>query len=139
MHLDIKADNVCIPYAPADFDPARDRRHRLHPIFDAARADRLRVLAGLAASGSATALPIGWQKDYDYQSPRLLQALEAGRRGDLRPTRELDWRCDLYSLAAMLKRYLPNEEWAGPKEARPAGPRALRRRPFVDLPPARMP
>ena len=57
----------------------------------------------------ATPLPIGWQKDYDYQSPRLLKALDAGRNGDLQPTKELDWRCDLYSLAAMLKRYLPGE------------------------------
>ena len=57
-----------------------------------------------------TALPIGWQTDYDYQSPRLLHALEAGRRGDLQPTRDLDWRCDMYSLAAMLKRYLPLED-----------------------------
>src|SRR4029453_10489815 len=56
----------------------------------------------------AMALPIGWQKDYDYQSPRLLHALDAGRNGDLEPTKELDWRCDLYSLAAMLKRYLPD-------------------------------
>ena len=56
-----------------------------------------------------TALPIGWQTDYDYQSPRLLRALEAGRDGDLLPTQELDWRCDLYSLAAMLRRYLPDD------------------------------
>jgi hypothetical protein len=26
-------------------------------------------------------LPIGWQREYDYQSPRLLQALEDGRNG----------------------------------------------------------
>ena len=54
-------------------------------------------------------MPIGWQKDYDYQSPRLLRALDAGRAGDLQPTKDLDWRCDLYSLAAMLKRYLPGD------------------------------
>jgi hypothetical protein len=61
----------------------------------------------------STPLPIGWQKDYDYQSPRLLRALDAGRNGDLQPTKELDWRCDLYSLAAMLKRYLPSEDPGG--------------------------
>ena len=55
-----------------------------------------------------TPLPIGWQKEYDYQSPRLLAALETGRNGDLQATRELDWRCDMYSVAAMLKRYLPD-------------------------------
>jgi hypothetical protein len=58
----------------------------------------------------AISLPLGWQKDYDYQSPRLLRALEAGRDGDLVPTQELDWRCDLYSLAAMLRRFLPDEQ-----------------------------
>ena len=57
----------------------------------------------------ATPLPIGWQKDYDYQSPRLLVALESGRAGNLQPTQDLDWRCDFYSLAAMLRRYLPDE------------------------------
>src|SRR5205085_2842687 len=38
---------------------------------------------------------------------RLLRALEAGRQGDLLPTRQLDWRCDIFSLAAMLRRHLP--------------------------------
>jgi hypothetical protein len=56
------------------------------------------------------ALPIARQHDYDYQSPRLLQALEAGSWGDLLPTRQLDWRCDVFSLAAMLRRYLPDPE-----------------------------
>ncbi len=55
-------------------------------------------------------MPIAAQPDYDYQSPRLLHALEAGRDGDLAPTRQLDWRCDLFSLAAMLWRYLPDLE-----------------------------
>jgi hypothetical protein len=57
-----------------------------------------------------SALPIAEQADYEYQSPRLLRALESGRAGDLGPTRQLDWRCDLFSLAAMLWRYLPELE-----------------------------
>ncbi len=106
VHLDIKGDNICIPYGPPSFDP--DATEALYPIFQ-----RLALIdfAFSVVSGEnlATPLPIGWQKDYDYQSPRLLRALDAGRRGDLQPTRDLDWRCDLYSLAAMLKRYLPGE------------------------------
>jgi hypothetical protein len=106
VHLDVKGDNVCIPYAPAGFDPeAADAA--LRPVF--AQLALIDFAFSLVSRESLTTpLPIGWQKDYDYQSPRLLAALEAGRAGDLGPTRELDWRCDMYSLAAMLKRYLPD-------------------------------
>ncbi|HEX4524722.1 MAG TPA: hypothetical protein VH704_14470, partial [Casimicrobiaceae bacterium] len=107
VHLDIKADNICIPYAPADFDPDGDD-DRLYPAF--ARLALIDFAFSLVSRESlALPLPLGWQKDYDYQSPRLLKALEAGRNGDLEPTRVLDWRCDFYSLAAMLKRYLPSD------------------------------
>ena len=107
IHLDIKGDNVCVPVGPAHFDPEAPELH-LYPMFD--RLALIDFAFSLVARESLpNALPIGWQKDYDYQSPRLLQALEAGRQGDLGPTRELDWRCDLYSLGAMLKRYLPDE------------------------------
>ena len=106
VHLDIKGDNICIPCGPANFDP--DVADCLYPIFP-----RLALIdfAFSLVSGEnlSTPLPIGWQKDYDYQSPRLLKALDAGRNGDLQPTKDLDWRCDLYSLAAMLRRYLPDE------------------------------
>ena len=109
VHLDIKADNICIPYAPTNFDPdATGDGIRLRATFtQLALIDFAFSL--VSRETLATALPIGWQKDYDYQSPRLLIALDAGRAGDLQPTQELDWRCDLYSLAAMLKRYLPDE------------------------------
>ena len=132
VHLDIKGDNICIPYGPTNFDP--DVADRLYPIFP-----RLALIdfAFSLVSGEnlATPLPIGWQKDYDYQSPRLLKALDAGRNGDLQPTKELDWRCDLYSLAAMLKRYLP-ERGAGRR--RGMDTRALRRRADTHLPAARV-
>ena len=108
VHLDIKGDNVCIPVGPAGFDP-HGADLRLFPRFaDLALIDFAFSL--VSRESLTTALPIGWQPDYDYQSPRLLHALEAGRRGDLQPTRQLDWRCDMYSLAAMLKRYLPDDE-----------------------------
>ncbi|HUH93055.1 MAG TPA: hypothetical protein VL742_07905 [Casimicrobiaceae bacterium] len=106
VHLDVKGDNVCIPYAPANFDPETPDPE-LKPVF--AHFALIDFAFALVSKESLTTpLPIGWQKEYDYQSPRLLAALERGREGDLQPTRELDWRCDMYSLAAMLKRYLPD-------------------------------
>ena len=106
VHLDIKGDNVCIPYAPASFDPDSPDPS-LKPVF--AQFALIDFAFALVSKESLTTpLPIGWQREYDYQSPRLLAALEKGREGDLQATRELDWRCDMYSLAAMLKRYLPD-------------------------------
>ena len=106
VHLDLKADNICIPIAPADFDPWVAGQV-LRPQFEQLA---LIDFAFSLVSGEplAGALPIGHQLDHGYQSPRLLHALEAGRRGDLGPTRQLDWRCDIYSLASMLRRYLPD-------------------------------
>jgi hypothetical protein len=107
VHLDIKGDNVCIPFAPANFDP-HSSDLTLRPVF--AQFALIDFAFALVSRESLTTpLPIGWQEEYDYQSPRLLTALEAGRNGDLQLTRELDWRCDMYSVAAMLKRYLPDE------------------------------
>jgi len=108
VHLDIKGDNVCIPVWPATFDP-QARGTRLQPRFEALALIDF-AFSLISRERLSTALPIGWQTEYDYQSPRLLQALEAGRRGDLQPTRELDWRCDVYSLGAMLRRYMPSED-----------------------------
>ncbi|HEV7575825.1 MAG TPA: hypothetical protein VGO85_07260 [Caldimonas sp.] len=129
VHLDLKADNVCIPVGPADFDP-HARGQVLQPRFDDIA---LIDFAFSLVSGERleSALPIAQQADYEYQSPRLLRALAAGRHGDLAPTRQLDWRCDLFSLAAMLWRYLPELEdtttgaWTRPRHARA---RALVRR-----------
>jgi hypothetical protein len=139
VHLDLKADNVCIPVAPADFDPLA-RGQWLQPRFDDIA---LIDFAFSLVSGERleSALPIAQQADYDYQSPRLLRALAAGRHGDLAPTRQLDWRCDLFSLAAMLWRYLPELEdtttgaWT---RARHAKARALVRR-LVEVHDAELP
>src|SRR6187431_1434894 len=129
VHLDLKADNVCIPIGPVDFDPdAPDAR--LWPEFE-----RIALIdfAFSLVSGERldSALPIARQTEFDYQSPRLLAALEEGGRGNLWPTRLLDWRCDLFSLAAMLRRYLPEPEQGdacGWTAARRAQARALVRR-----------
>ncbi len=108
VHLDLKADNVCIPVGPGDFDPEMPGA-RLYPDFE-----RIALIdfAFSLVSGERldSALPIARQTEFDYQSPRLLAALEEGSRGNLWPTRLLDWRCDLFSLAAMLRRYLPEPE-----------------------------
>lgn len=111
VHLDVKADNVCIPLAPATFSPDAAQQ-RLFPVF---KQLALIDFAFSLVSGErlTTPLPIGWQEEYPYQSPRLLKALMAGRNADLQPTQKLDWRCDMYSLAAMLKRYLPAPERLG--------------------------
>ncbi len=108
VHLDIKGDNICIPIGPSDFDPASAER-TLFPVFH--KLALIDFAFSLVCGESlAMPLPIGWQQDYDYQSPLLLRALEEGRTGDLGATENLDWRCDMYSLAAMLKRYLPRED-----------------------------
>jgi len=113
VHLDIKGDNVCIPFGPATFDPDVIDAP-LYPLFG--QLALIDFAFSLVSGESLTvALPIGWQREYDYQSPRLIEALAAGHEGDLRKTRELDWRCDFYSLAAMLKRYLPGEIATQPK------------------------
>jgi len=113
VHLDIKGDNVCIPFGPATFDPDVIDAP-LYPLFG--QLALIDFAFSLVSGENLTvALPIGWQREYDYQSPRLIEALAAGHEGDLRKTRQLDWRCDFYSLAAMLKRYLPGEIATQPK------------------------
>jgi len=105
VHLDFRSDNVCIPWKPAG--PERPGAGQpLAPDFDAlALIDvAFSLLPEVDVPGP---LPLAREPGYEYQSPRLLQALDEGRRGNLAPTLELDWRCDIFSLAAMLWRYLP--------------------------------
>jgi hypothetical protein len=105
VHLDFRSDNVCIPWKPAG--PERPGPGQpLAPNFDAlALIDvAFSLLPDVELPGP---LPLAREPGYEYQSPRLLQALDEGRRGNLAPTLELDWRCDIFSLAAMLWRYLP--------------------------------
>ncbi|MGZ5238445.1 MAG: hypothetical protein ACXWCV_19220, partial [Caldimonas sp.] len=105
VHLDLKADNVCVPWQPAQAGrPAAGQP--LAPDFEGlALIDvAFSLLPEIELPGP---LPLAREPGYEYQSPRLLHALDEGRRGNLAPTLELDWRCDLFSLAAMLWRYLP--------------------------------
>ena len=105
VHLDLKPDNVCLPWAPAGAG---------RPLAGQPLAPRFKSLTLIDVAFSllpevelAEPLPLLRQTGYEYQSPRLLHALEEGRRGHLGATRALDWRCDFFSLAAMLWRYLP--------------------------------
>jgi hypothetical protein len=105
VHLDFKADNVCVPWKPLHATrPAAGQA--MAPDFDGlALIDvAFSLLPGVDLPG---ALPLTREPGFEYQSPRLLEALDEGRRGELRPTLELDWRCDFFSLAAMLWRMLP--------------------------------
>jgi hypothetical protein len=121
VHLDFKPDNICIPAKPAQAArPAAGQP--LAPDFEAlALIDvAFSLLPGVQLPD---AVPVAREPGYEYQSPRLVQALEEGRRGNLVPTLELDWRCDMFSLAAMLWRYLPELDdaagtgWTTPRHA----------------------
>ncbi len=117
VHLELKADNVCIPWAPAGAG---------RPLAGQPLAPRIKALTLIDVAFSLVPevdlpgpLPLLKQPAYEYQSPRLLHALETGRRGSLEATRALDWRCDFFSLAAMLWRFLPEDDdapgfgWSG--------------------------
>ena len=111
VHLDLKADNVCIPVGPADFDPEAAERAPATRDFE-----RI-ALIDFAFSLVSRRAPRQRAADRPADRLRLPVAAPArgargGRRGNLWPTRQLDWRCDLYSLAAMLRRYLPEPEQA---------------------------
>src|SRR5664279_1182580 len=108
VHLELKADNICLPWAPAGAG---------RPVAGQPLAPRIKALTLIDVAFSLVPevellgpLPLLKQPAYEYQSPRLLHALEEGRRGSLAATRALDWRCDFFSLAAMLWRFLPEAE-----------------------------
>lgn len=110
VHLDLKADNVCIPMLPVGPGPA-DATTARRLAFDGLTFIDF-AFAVFTGEAPEQPLPIAPELRHDYQSPRLLDALEAGRRGDSLPAGRLDWRCDLFSFAAMLWLYLPEPEEA---------------------------
>ena len=104
---------------------SRTRRGQLlQPRFEQHRADRLRVLARLRRTPRQRAA------DRPPGRLRLPVAAPAARRwrpaaaATSAPTRQLDWRCDLFSLAAMLRRYLPEPEQRRRRRLDAAAPRA---------------
>ena len=113
VHLDLKADNVCVPWRPVASDAGTEPSAAPRRL----RFDELALIdfAFCAIHGEASPRPLPLRREtaHEYQSPRLVEALEAGRRGDLGPTRALDWRCDLFSLAALLWLYLPEPDEPG--------------------------
>lgn len=110
VHLDLKADNLCIPWAPAGADRPAPGTH-LTPRFEGLALIDV-AFSRLPDLPFTRPLPLAQLLAYEYQSPRLLRALDEGRRGNLGPSHELDWRCDFFSLAAMLWRYLPEPDAA---------------------------
>ncbi|MEO6364341.1 MAG: hypothetical protein ABIO71_14015, partial [Caldimonas sp.] len=109
VHLELKPDNICIPWSQPGKGSlptpggAITLRFEALTLIDVAFS----LLPDVPMPGP---LPLDRQPHYEYQSERLLQALVEGRRGNPAATRSLDWRCDLFSLAAMLWRYLPELE-----------------------------
>jgi hypothetical protein len=64
VHLDLKADNVCIPFGPADFNP-QAAGQLLSPRFE--QIALIDFAFSLVCGESLTrALPIARQTDYDY-------------------------------------------------------------------------
>ena len=108
VHLDVKPDNICVPVLPAAFTEDVSGSRIGMQFARLALIDF--AFSRLPAEPFVSPVPIGSHAEYPYQSPRLQAALEAGRAGDLRPMEALDWRCDLYSLAAMLRLYLPDAD-----------------------------
>ncbi|MGZ8260684.1 MAG: hypothetical protein ACXWUL_09055, partial [Caldimonas sp.] len=121
VHLDFKADNVCIPWHPAQSEhPAAGQP--LAPDFEGLAL--IDVAFSLLPEVELPApLPLAREPGYEYQSPRLLNALDEGRRGNVAAALELDWRADIFSLAALLWHLLPEIDdaagtgWNSPRHA----------------------
>ena len=108
VHLDLKPHHICIPALAADL---------VEPVAGAqiglqfARLALIDFAIALAPSEPlASPFPISRPATYPSHSPRLLQAQAAARTGDLRAMQALDWRCDMFSLAAMLRHYFVRDD-----------------------------
>ena len=105
VHLRVMPANICVPALPPNLGA------------DMANATIGLKFARLAMIDFAFALtpqeplvhpfPASASAAQAWQSPRLVQALADARAGDLRAMHALDWRCDLFGMAALLRRYLP--------------------------------
>ena len=105
VHLNVTPDNVCVPVLPASFDPEIPGATMGLQFARLALVDF--AFSVFPAEPMEGPLPVAPQHAYAHQSPRLVDALAAARQGEWTPMNALDWRCDLYSVAAMLRHYMP--------------------------------
>jgi hypothetical protein len=99
VHCDIKADNICLGYAPYPFRPEPGRT--LRPDFEQVR---LIDFAFSVTPKRPLQQPLPILPVAPYQSNLLKRSLERdqAQRGRQRPSIQgLDWRADLYSLGHM--------------------------------------
>lgn len=103
VHLRVQGRNVCIPADMAG-GPGQATTLRFEQL---ALTD---FSWALVPGESMDPPPSMTLVDRAHASPRLLEALDAAGRGDAGAMHQLDWRCDLFSLAVMLRRCLPGPE-----------------------------
>jgi hypothetical protein len=105
VHRDIHPRHVCVPVLPADFVPGASAATL---TFQFARLALIDFAFSLApGEPPASPMPSAPAERSRYQSPRLRETLAAGRTVGPGAMSSLDWRCDMYSLAAMLRLSLP--------------------------------
>lgn len=118
VHLDVKVENFCIPYTPNDYQPdlAQDAAAlavALSPDFSRIRLiDMAFSLWEGKVALDDMPLPVNPDADpqqFRYLSQQFRHALREGLKGNLAPTRRLDFRADLYSLGVMLSALLPQQ------------------------------
>lgn len=110
VHLDIKAENFCIPYLPADYTPDWQRDDLQLDFTRIRLIDVAFSLWESKVSLDEIPLPVNPEADpqqFRYLSQQFRHALREGQKGNLEPTRKLDFRADLYSLGVMLSGLLP--------------------------------
>jgi len=111
IHLDIKADNLCLP---CQFGNS-SLKTRVLPDWPNLRLIdfAFSIWEAVTPLSAKTPLIIGKATTNRYQSQQLLNAIKAGPgQATLDLARKLDWRCDLYSLGYLLKGildHLPRE------------------------------
>ena len=112
VHLDLKPDNICVPALPADFAATSPGATIGLQFARLALIDFAFSLAPWEPLGSP--FPASGRAEYPYRSPRLQEARARARAGDTGPMYALDWRCDMFSLAAMLRQYLLASDISSP-------------------------
>ena len=138
VHLDIKADNICIPYAPTNFDPDAVGRHSSARHIHPTSAHRFRVLSRVARKpghgiahrlAEGLRLPVAAPPHRPRGRSRRRPSAYTGARLALRP---LQPGGDAEALPS--RRSAGRRRWRGTGLDR----EALRQRPGADLPAARL-